>query len=86
VKIRFRSSGEELEIKAEKLNANAQYTIVIDGFVLSTVSTDGSGKLELKLSTEDGNLPSALRPVTNIRIVNIVNASGTTVLSGGPPA
>ena len=85
VKILFRSDREELEVKAEKLNANAQYTIIIDGFVLGTFTTDNSGKIELKLSTEDGNLPSVLRPVTNIRVINIVNDSGSTVLSGGPP-
>ncbi|HVG18465.1 MAG TPA: S8 family serine peptidase [Blastocatellia bacterium] len=85
VKIKFRSSREELEIEAKRLDAGAQYTIIVDGFVLGTFTSDGSGEFDLKLSTEDGSLPSALRPVTNIRVVNIVNASGSTVLSGGPP-
>ena len=82
---RFRSDREELEIEAERLQPNAQYTIIIDGFVLGTVTTDNNGKFDLKWSTESGNLPSQLRPVTNIQSVEIVNGSGV-VLSGGPPS
>jgi hypothetical protein len=85
VKVRFRSSREELEIEAKRLDANEQYTIIVDGFVLGTFTTDNSGAFDLKLNTEEGSLPSALRPVTSIRVVNIVDRSGATVLSGGPP-
>ncbi|HEX8183179.1 MAG TPA: S8 family serine peptidase [Blastocatellia bacterium] len=85
VKIDVRHNREELEIEAEGLNAHAQYSIIIDGFLLATVTTDDSGKFGLKWSTESGNLPSAVRPLTNIRSVGVVNASGVTVLVGGPP-
>jgi hypothetical protein len=86
VKIKSSSSREELEIKAEDLNPNAQYTIVVDGFTVAVMQADGSGKLELRLSSEAGNLPAQVRPLTNINRVDIINSSGQVVLSGGPPA
>ncbi|MGA9771334.1 MAG: S8 family serine peptidase [Blastocatellia bacterium] len=85
VKIKSSSSREELEIEGDKLDSGAQYTLVIDGFSLGTVTTDGSGSFKLKLSTEDGNLPSQLRPLTNIQHIEVHDGLGRAVLSGGPP-
>jgi hypothetical protein len=85
VKIELSSSREELEIEASKLEENSSYTIVVDGFLLSTMVTDGSGSLKITLSTEDGSLPSQVRPVTNIQQVRISDSQGRLVLSGGPP-
>jgi hypothetical protein len=85
VKIQSSSSREELEIEAEDLNPNAQYTIVVDGFTLATVTTNGEGRFELNLSSQLGNLPVEVRPLTNIRRVDVLDTSGQVVLRGGPP-
>ena len=85
VKIKSSSSRDELEIEGDKLDSGAQYTLIIDGFSLGTVTTDGSGSFKLKLSTEDGNLPSQLRPLTNIQHIEVRDSLGRAVLSGGPP-
>jgi hypothetical protein len=50
-----------------------------------TVTADGGGSFELELSTEDGSLPAQLRPVSNIRLVKVLDSLGREVLSGGPP-
>jgi hypothetical protein len=85
VETRFSSSREQLEIEAEKLDADAQYLVVVDGFSLGEVMTDGGGSFKLSLSTENGTLPSQIRPVTNIRRVDVFDSLGTLVLTGGPP-
>jgi len=85
VKIRSSSSREELEIEGDKLASGAQYTLIIDSFSLGTVTTDGSGSFKLRLSTEDGNLPSQVRPLTNIQHIEVRDGLGRAVLSGGPP-
>jgi Subtilase family len=86
VKIKSSSSREELEIEGDKLDSGAQYAIIIDGSSLGTVTTDGSGSFKLKLSTEDGNLPSQVRPLTNIQRIEVRDGLGRAVLSGGPPS
>lgn len=85
VKIKSSSSREELEVEGDKIAEGAQYTIIIDGFSLGTVTTSGSGSFTLKLSTEDGNLPSQVRPLTNIQHIEVRDGLGRVVLSGGPP-
>jgi hypothetical protein len=85
VRIDVKGSREELEIEAKRLDAHAEYRIIVDGFVLATLTTEDSGEIDLRLSTESGDLPSAVRPLANIRSIIIVNAFGVTVLSGGPP-
>ena len=86
VKIKSSASREELEIEGDKLGSGAQYTIIIDGSSLGTVTTDGSGSFKLKLSTDDGNLPSQVRPLTNIQHIEVHDDMGRTILSGGPPS
>lgn len=85
VKIKSSSSQEELEIEGDKMAEGAQYTVKVDGFSLGTVTTNGSGSFKLKLSTEDGSLPSQVRPLTNIQHVEVQDGLGRVVLSGGPP-
>ena len=88
VRIRLDSSREEFDIEAEDLDENASYTITVDGFTLGTFTTDSSGKIELEYGTESGDLPlpPQLRPVTNIRHVEIRNSAGQVVLTGDLPA
>jgi hypothetical protein len=85
VKTRFSTSCESIEIEAENLNPNAQYSISVDGFSLGSFMTDGSGSFELSLTTESGNLPAQLRPVSKIQTVRVVDSLGRIVLTGGPP-
>ena len=85
MKTRASSSRETLEIEGDKLNPNAQYSVIVDGFSLEVVTTDGSGSFKLRLSTEDGSLPLQVRPVSNIQRVDVIDSQGTLVLTGGPP-
>ncbi|MFL6275879.1 MAG: S8 family serine peptidase [Blastocatellia bacterium] len=85
VKITVQGSREELEIEGDKLDSEATYTVIVDNFVLATLETDGSGSFKLKLTTDDGSLPSAVRPISNIQHIEVRDAQGRVVLSGGPP-
>jgi hypothetical protein len=85
VKTRASSRRETLEIEGEKLNSNAQYTVIVDGFSLGALTTDGNGSFKIELSTENGTLPPQLRPVANIQRVDVMDSQGRTVLTGGPP-
>jgi hypothetical protein len=86
VTTRMSSVKETLEIEGSKLDGHSTYTIVIDGFSLGTITTDGSGSFKISLSTEDGSLPPQVRPVSNIQHVNVIDSMSRTVLTGGPPA
>jgi hypothetical protein len=86
VTTKMSSSRETLEIEGNKLDANSHYRVVVDGFSLATVTTDGSGSFKLSLSTENGTMPSQVRPVSNIQRVDVLDSLGRTVLTGGPPA
>ncbi|HEY9231476.1 MAG TPA: hypothetical protein VIS78_05000, partial [Blastocatellia bacterium] len=85
VKTTVQGSKEELEIEGDKLDSNATYTVIVDNFVLTTLTTDGSGSFKLKLTTDDGSLPSEVRPVSNIQHIEVRDAQGRIVLAGGPP-
>lgn len=85
VKTEASGSRETLEIEGEKLNSNARYTVVIDGFSLGALTTDDHGSFKLSLSSENNTLPSQVRPVSSIRRVEVFDSLGTLVLTGGPP-
>ncbi|MEN3333470.1 MAG: hypothetical protein V7641_2835 [Blastocatellia bacterium] len=86
VKAKVDGSKEELEVEGEKLDSHATYTVIIDGFMLAMVTTDGAGSFSLKLSTEDGTLPSEVQPVSNIQHIEVWDAQNRIVLTGGPPS
>lgn len=86
VKIRSSSSRESIEIEGDKLASGAQFTLIIDGFSLGTVTTNGSGSFKVTLSTESGTLPSQVRPLTNIQHIEVRDGLNRTVLTGGPPS
>lgn len=86
VKTQMSSSRQTLEVEGEKLDSNAQYNVVVDGFSLGNLTTDGSGSFKIDLSTENGSLPAHLRPVSNIQRVDVIDSQGRLVLTGGPPA
>jgi hypothetical protein len=85
---RARASGgrEQLEIEARGLNPGARYMIFVDGFNLGSFNADSSGRLRQSWSSapepEKLPLPDRLRPVGNIRRVEVANPSATVVLSG----
>jgi subtilisin family serine protease len=85
VKTRFSSSRESIEIEGDKLSGNATYTVVIDGAVLTTVTTEGNGSFKIEMSTDDGTLPAFVRPVSNIQRIEVWDAQNRIVLAGGPP-
>ena len=85
VKTGVSSSRETLEIEGDKLNSHAQYTLIVDGFSLETLTTDGSGSFKFSLTTENNTLPAQVRPVSNIQRVDVIDSQGRIVLSGGPP-
>jgi subtilisin family serine protease len=84
VTTKMSSSRQTLEIEASKLDGNSTYTVVVDGFSLETVTTDGSGSFKISLSTEDGSLPEQVKPVSNIQHVNVIDSQSRTVLTSGP--
>lgn len=86
VKIRQSSSREVLEIEADKLEDNRQYTVMVDGFSLGIFATEDNGSFQLTFSTENGTLPSQVRPLLNIQRVEVIDSQGRTVLMGGPPS
>lgn len=86
VKTQTSSSRQTLEIEGEKLDSNAQYNVVVDGFSVGNVTTDGSGSFKIDLSTENGSLPAQVRPVSSIQRVDVIDSQGRVVLTGGPPA
>jgi hypothetical protein len=85
VTTKMSSTRETLEIEGSKLDNSANYTVIVDGFSLGTVTTDGSGSFKISLSTEDGTLPPQVRPVSNIQHVTVMDSLSRSVLTGGPP-
>ncbi|HEY7547057.1 MAG TPA: hypothetical protein VID27_19345, partial [Blastocatellia bacterium] len=71
---------------AEKLNTSQFHQVFVDGLNISLptdISTDGYFKLVLTSDGSSGRLlPASLRPVVNIRHVEIRNQTGETILQG----
>jgi hypothetical protein len=85
VTTRTSSTRQVLEIEGSKLDNNTNYTVVVNGFSLGTVTTSGSGSFKITLSTEDGSLPQQVMPVSNIQNVTVMDSLSRSVLTGGPP-
>jgi subtilisin family serine protease len=88
VKVNVSSSREELEIEARELNPFTQYTIFVDGKSIGAFQTDDDGRMKLEFSTDpdDIPLPQEIRPLVNIRRVEIRATSGQAVLTADLPA
>lgn len=84
--VRARDGSEVLEIEVKELDRNTQYRVVVDGVDLGLVSTDDDGRFRRSWTSGSGSLPAAIRPVTNIRRVEIFDALGRSILAGGPPS
>ena len=88
VRARTRGTRDDLDIDAKKLDPIAPYMIFVDGHFLGTFTTDSTGEMELDWSSVDAGdmpLPPEIRPVINIRRVEIRDQSGTVVLSADLP-
>lgn len=85
-KIEVTGVRETLIIEAEKLNTAQFHQVIVDGLNISLpadTSTDGYFKLVLTSDGSSGRvLPPSLRPVVNIRHVEIRNQTGEIVLQG----
>jgi hypothetical protein len=84
--VRIKDGDEEFEVEAKELRRNTQYRVVVDGFDLGLITTDGDGEFERTWTSKSGSLPAEIRPVSNIRRVEIFDALGRSVLAGGPPS
>src|SRR5262249_5970243 len=73
------TEGEQLRVEGDNLISGATYQVFADGTAIGT-ATAQSGYFRLEL---DGSaLPAALRPVTNIRHIEVRNPAGQVVLQG----
>ena len=79
---------EHLSIEAEGLISDAAYRFIADGVSIGTAAAR-SGFLRVHL-TSDGSsgqlLPPSLRPVINIKRVEVLDANGVLLLQGDFPA
>lgn len=82
VKLKVAENSEEMEIRAEDLDPRAEYEIVIDGFSLGLFSADDDGEIRRRWGTDPDEmpLPPQIRPLANIRRIEIRTESGTVVL------
>lgn len=80
------SPEQEFEVELENLTAFASYRLIVNGAEIATLTADALGKARIKYSTDpkvdELLLPSSLLPVTNIREVNIISATGQVLLRG----
>jgi subtilisin family serine protease len=82
--VRILSDYQELRIEAEGLQTGAAYRLIVDGlFVGSRISESGFIRaLFTTNGTGDQTLPFNLRPVINLRRVELYNSRGEVVLRG----
>ncbi len=84
-KTRTTSEGEEVfSVELINLESGATYRIFVDGVLLGNFTADGAGRLKREWSSETGSsrlpLPARLRPVANIRRVEIRTLSNALIL------
>jgi thermitase len=82
--VRMQSTFQELKIEAEGLQTGATYRLVVDGITISSKVVE-SGFIRALLTTNGTGemlLPVSLRPVTNIRRVELLTSRGELVLRG----
>jgi len=81
VRISISGGREELRVEADKLSSHAAYSIFINGASVASVSTDGGGGFEKRWRTNSSDPPPPVRPVTRVRLVEIRDSQGRTVLT-----
>lgn len=86
----FQLSGgattEDLKVAVSGLEPETLHDVVIDGFHAGSILTNAHGRGLLYLSTRDipaaEPLPEELRPVTELGLVQVLDAGGVAVLTG----
>ncbi len=77
---------QEVEVEAEHLTPGADIQIVIDGILAAGAPADGSGALEVALSSDPKPgqlpLPTALQPVQSLLHVELQATDGTVLAAG----
>jgi len=80
------SQDEDLKVAVEHLSPDAVFDVVVDGFAAGSIHVNAEGEGCLFLSSRDipaaEPLPSELRPVTGLGIVEVVDPAGVVVLTG----
>lgn len=81
-RIQSSSSGERIRVEAERLDDDTSYEVFADGVSLGSFTTDDDGELRLDFRSEPGELPlpPQVRPVSNIRRIEIRTTAGAPVL------
>jgi hypothetical protein len=81
-----KSTDQNLHVKVEKVASNAVFTIVVDGTQLDTFTTTSGGTFEATYQPKSRGssrpLPPNFTPVTNIKLVEIKDNAGQTILRG----
>jgi hypothetical protein len=79
-------TDQSLHVKVEKVAGNAVFTIIVDGTQLDTFTTTAGGTFEATYNPNSRGssrpLPANFLPVTNIKLVEIKDNTGQTILSG----
>jgi hypothetical protein len=81
-----KKSDQTFQVKVEKVAGSSSFTIVVDGNMIDTFTTTPGGTFEAIYETDPKGshklLPEILKPVTNIKIVEILDKDGKSVLKG----
>jgi hypothetical protein len=81
---------QEFRIKVENLAPNTTYKIFANNTDIATFTTNGDGRAEIRFSSQPKGtellIPPSFSPLTNITLIQIRDAAGTTTLLSGDPA
>jgi hypothetical protein len=80
--IRTQGSRQRLQVEAEAMVDDGTILMVFADGNLAGSLTIQMGEGELKLDSEDGDLPEGLDPVTSIKTVTVTDANGNVILQG----
>ena len=85
-----RRGDQYVQVKVEKVAGNAVFTLIIDGAQVDTFTTTRGGTFEAIYEREPVGshrlLPDFLQPVTNIKIIEVIDKDGQPVLRGDAAA
>jgi subtilisin family serine protease len=80
-KIEDEAQHQRLKVEGDNLSAGA-YTIVANGIQLGAAAASSPGYIKAEYRSDEGTLPQALQPVSNINHIEVRNAAGQVVLQG----
>lgn len=80
--IRVQGSRQRFHLEAEVLIPNGTIFMVFADSNLAGTVTIQMGEGELRLDSEDGDLPEGMDPVRSIKTVTVTDANGNVILQG----